>query len=164
MALFEKFGEMDSAEELKAAAQGLLNEGDTESLKALALENGFDEEDAEDWEDFGVEISRTEAAVCKLKVEEKALALPASILISDWVDYVRKMAMEDESIAIEVRKKDKSLANCIGKIMKNAFENQWTVPAEIKKESGVNASKITFGIPSETMTRKLIREYYGGKA
>ena len=70
MALFEKFGEMNSAEELERAAAGLIAEGDKESLLILAQENGFDEEDVEDWLDFGCEISITEAAVGKLKVEE----------------------------------------------------------------------------------------------
>ncbi len=164
MALFEKFGEMNSAEELKMAAEGLLKEGDMKSLKALAIENGFEEEDVEDWEDFGVEISPVEAAVGKLKVETEALGLPKTILINDWIDYVSKMAMEDTEIAKAVRTKEKSLADCIGKIMTKAFENQWKVPVEVTKNAKVGASKVTFGIPSEIETRKIIREYYGGKA
>lgn len=161
MALFEKFGEMDSAEELVKAAEGLINEGDKDSLLILAQENGFDEEDVEDWLDFGCEISITEAAVGKLKVEEKELALPADILIHDWVDYVRKMSLEDVNIAKAVRTKEKNLADCIGKIMRRAFENQWAVPADITKKTDVSA-RVTFGIPSEIATRKIIREYYGG--
>ena len=119
MALFEKFGEMDSAEELVMAAEGLINEGDKDSLLVLAQENGFDEEDVEDWLDFGCEISITEAAVGKLKVEEKELALPTDILIHDWVDYVRKMSLEDVNIAKAVRTKEKNLADCIDLITSN---------------------------------------------
>ena len=162
MALFEKFGEMESAEELQKAAEGLLEEGDIDSLKELAKENGFDEDDVEDWQDFGVEISPVEAAVGKLKVEAQALALPKDILINDWVDYVRKMALEDETIAKSVRTKAKSLAECVGKIMAKAFENQWTVPKEVEKNTKIGAGKVTFGVPSEIETRKIIREYYGG--
>ena len=163
MALFEKFGEMNSAEELERAAAGLIAEGDKESLLILAQENGFDEEDVEDWLDFGCEISITEAAVGKLKVEEKELALPTDILIHDWVDYVRKMSLEDVNIAKAVRTKEKNLADCIGKIMRRAFENQWSVPANITEKTKTSA-RVTFGIPSEIATRKIIREYYGGKA
>ena len=47
--MFEKFGEFDSAEELNMCAEGLRNEGDEESLIALAEENGIDGEDAEDF-------------------------------------------------------------------------------------------------------------------
>ena len=163
MALFEKFGEFNSAEELTMAAEGLIKEGDQESLLILAKENGFDEDDVEDWLDFGAEISDEEAAVGKLKVEEEDLHLPADILIHDWVDYVRKMSLEDVNIAKAVRTKEKSLADCIGKIMRRAFENQWSVPANITEKTKTSA-RVTFGIPSEIATRKIIREYYGGKA
>ena len=44
--LFEKFGEMGSAKELNMCADGFHEEGDIESLKAFAVENGFTEEDA----------------------------------------------------------------------------------------------------------------------
>lgn len=47
--MFDKFGEFDSAEELNLAADGFLKEGDIESLRALAEENGIDFEDAEDY-------------------------------------------------------------------------------------------------------------------
>ena len=162
MALFEKFGEFNSAEELTMAAEGLIKEGDKESLLILAKENGFDEDDVEDWLDFGAEISDEEAAVGKLKVEEEDLHLPASSLIHDWVDYIRKMSIEDNTIAKAVRSKEKSLMECISEIMQKSFENQWAVPSKIAKL--VNAGRVTFGVTNEAATRKLIREYYGGKA
>ena len=37
MALFEKFGEMNSAEELVMAAEGLIEEGDKDSLLILFM-------------------------------------------------------------------------------------------------------------------------------
>ena len=48
MALFERFGEFDSVEELNMTAEGLKAEGDLESLKILAVENGLDAADAEE--------------------------------------------------------------------------------------------------------------------
>ena len=39
--MFEKFGEFDSFEEINELAENLFNEGDTESLKAMASENGI---------------------------------------------------------------------------------------------------------------------------
>ena len=47
--MFEKFGEFHSAAELNEAAAGFLEEGDRESIFALAQENGLDREDAEDY-------------------------------------------------------------------------------------------------------------------
>ena len=47
--LFERFGEFDSVEELNMTAEGLKEEGDLESLKVLAEENGLDAADAEDY-------------------------------------------------------------------------------------------------------------------
>ena len=49
--MFDKFGEFDSFEELNKAAEGLLKEGDLESLRALAEENGIDCADTEDYID-----------------------------------------------------------------------------------------------------------------
>ena len=49
MQMFDKFGEFNSAEELNMAAEGLLKEGDTKSLKELAEENGIEIEDVEDY-------------------------------------------------------------------------------------------------------------------
>lgn len=49
MALFEKFGEFNSVEELNLAAEGFKNEGDIESLKELAAENGIELDDVEDY-------------------------------------------------------------------------------------------------------------------
>ena len=47
--LFDKFGEFNSVEELNKAAAGQLAEGDTEALKALAKENGIDDEAVSDY-------------------------------------------------------------------------------------------------------------------
>lgn len=42
--LFERFGELGSAKEINELAENLLNEGDVESLKAMAKENGISED------------------------------------------------------------------------------------------------------------------------
>ena len=39
--MFERFGEFDSYKELNEAAEGQFNEGDEESLRILAAENGI---------------------------------------------------------------------------------------------------------------------------
>lgn len=71
--MFDKFGEFDSAEELNKTADGLLNEGDIDSLKELAKENGIDEEDVQDYIDGNTEDLATVsmAAFGRLSVEEQ---------------------------------------------------------------------------------------------
>lgn len=68
--MFEKFGFLKSVEELNAAAEGFLKEGDTESIKLLAGENGIDAEDAADYADGLLEkfATPTEAAIGRLFV------------------------------------------------------------------------------------------------
>lgn len=39
--MFDKFGEFDSFSEINELAENLLNEGDIESLKVVAKENGI---------------------------------------------------------------------------------------------------------------------------
>ena len=39
--LYEKFGELNSAQEINELAENLFNENDIESLKELAKENGL---------------------------------------------------------------------------------------------------------------------------
>lgn len=71
--MFEKFGEFDSVQELNEAADGLLNEGDIESLKELAKENGIDEADVQDYIDGYSEDMATVsmAAFGRLSAEEQ---------------------------------------------------------------------------------------------
>lgn len=76
--MFEKYGEFDSCRELNAAAEGLKVEGDKQSLISLALENGIDKEDAEDYllgymKELTTPLS---AALGRLKAQKKASKIP----------------------------------------------------------------------------------------
>ena len=68
--MFEKFGFMDSVEKINMAAEGFRNEGDMESLLAMAEENGFDEEDARDYGDGLIDefASQMTAAIARMNV------------------------------------------------------------------------------------------------
>lgn len=100
------------------------------------------------------------AAMGKLDVECGSLKLAG--LMNDWVEYIRGLCMEDEMVAHQVRKKGKSLKQCIAEILKYAFKNQVPVDKEIIKAAGVNAGKVTFGDPDMGTAKKLIRDYYLG--
>ena len=162
MALYGKFGEFDSADRLNELAENLLKEGDKASIKALAKENGIPEEFAKMFisGDIPVLCDVQTAAVGKIDVEAKELK-PQDIM-ADWVEYIKAVSMEDEAMAVAVRKKDKSLKGCIAALLKWSFGHQQPVDKDILKEAKVSASKVTLGIPGQATARKLIRGYYGG--
>ena len=160
--MFERFGEFDSYEEINRAAEGLRAEGDIESLKVLAEENGLDPDDAQEYVELNyVEFcNETMAALGKIKVE--SAELKPKDLMEDWVDYLETIIMDESDIAQAVRKKNKNLAGMMAALLKWSYEHQQTVPQEIVKAAGVSASKVTFGIPSMADAKRIIREYYLG--
>lgn len=160
MKLFEKFGEMNSTTEINELADNLLNENDVESIKILAKENGIGEEYVELF--LAMEIyelcDQETAALGKIEVEEADLK-PKEIMI-DWIDYLKCEVTEDPELAIAVRKKGKSLKGMIGHLLKWSFGHQQQIDKEIIKAAGVNAGKVTLGIPGAANVKRLIREYY----
>lgn len=160
--MYDKFGEFDSWEEINKAAAGLKEEGDEKSLVALAIENGIDKEDAEDYIDGAVDklCNPLIAALGKIAVEEKELK--AKDIMEDWVNYIRTLCSEDENIALGVRKKDKNLKGCIGQLLSWSFKHQQNVDKDIIKAAGISANKVTLGIPGIRTAHQLIKEYYGG--
>ena len=158
--MFDRFGEFDSASELNMCAEGLRNEGDIESLIALAVENGIDKEDAEDYADRCVDkLSNTlMAALGKINVECQELK-PKEIM-EDWVEYIKMQCMESEMMAVAVRRKGKSIKGCIAELLKWSFKNQIPVDKDVLKAAGVNASRVTLGIPGMGTAKKIIMDYY----
>lgn len=158
--MFEKFGEFNSAEEINMSAEGLLKEGDLESLKILAQENGIDVEDAEDYADGCMDklVNPLMAAYGKLDVESKELNVYE--IMADWIQYIRVRCSEDEKMALAVREKGKSLKGCIAEILKWSFKNQYEVPKDILQAAGVNAGRCTLGIPGMARVKEIITGYY----
>ena len=160
--MFEKFGNM-TTEELNLAAAGLKEEGDIASLKTLALENGLDEADAEDYADGLTEefASPLIAALGKLKVEEEVLK-PEGIM-NDWIGYIRFEVSQNPDMQISVRDKGKSLTGCIGALLAWSFKHQWEVPKEIVEAAGLKITyKVTLGEPDMRQAKAIISDYYGG--
>lgn len=157
--MFEKFGEMGSCEELNILAENLFNEGNMESLKALAAENGL-----ADMADLYLEGETPElcdalsAAIGK--IEKECEDLKPKEIMEDWVDYIKNQCMEHDDIARAVRKKGKSLKGCIAALLKWSFGNQQQIDKEIIKAAGVSAGRVTLGIPGMARAKKIIREYY----
>ncbi len=161
--MFDRFGEFDSVEELNAAAEGQKAEGDMEALEALAVENGLDPEDAEDYmnEDVAQLANPRMAAFGKLKVE--AEHVKCAEIMGDWLDYIKDQCMEREEVARAVRKKSKSLEGCIAEILKWSFAHQIPVDSHITSVAGVTANRVTIGIPGMATVKKIITKYYLGR-
>lgn len=162
--MFDKFGEFDSYEELNRAADGFLAEGDLDSLKAMAEENGLSPDDTEDYISGDVDMLSTQltAALGKIAVEEKVLK-PKDIML-DWVNYIQAECMDQPELAAAVRRKGKTVKGCIGALLKWAFSHQITIDKDILDAAGVKAGKVTLGMPGYVEARKIIRKYYLGGA
>ena len=158
--MFEKFGELNSFGEINELAENLFNEGDIDSLKEVAKENGIQEEIVEMYlqGDIPVLCDAMTAAVGKIEVEAEELK-PKEIM-EDWVEYLKAQCMEDEILAHQVRKKGKTLKGCIGAMLKWSFGHQQPIDKDIIKAAGVTAGGVTLGIPGMGRAKKIIREYY----
>lgn len=161
--MFDKFGEFDSYEEINELAENLFNEGDMESLKAMAEENGIQKEFVEMYMqgDLPMLCDSLTAAIGKIEVE--AGELKPKEIMEDWVEYLKGQCMENEETALAVRRKGRSLKGCIGELLKWSFKNQIGIDKEILKAAGVTASRVTLGIPGMGRAKKIIRDYYVGK-
>lgn len=159
--MFDKFGEFDSWQEINLAAAGQKDEGDTEALMELAIENGIDREDVQDYLDGVVQelCNPVIAAMGKLKVEEDDLE-PVDIM-KDWVNYIRTLCATNETICLAVRLKSKSLKGCIAELLRYAWKHQYDIDKDIIKAAGVSGN-VKLGMPGMREAHRIIREYYGG--
>jgi len=158
--MFEKYGEFDSAEEINEAVKAQLEQGDTTAIMEIALENGIDKEDAEDFIDGVVPelVTPLMAALGKLEIEAKEMKLYE--IMEDWFSYIKIRCQEEETMARAVRRKGKSLQGCIGALLQWSFKNQHPIDKDIMKAAGVTAGRCTLGIPGMKMAKKIITEYY----
>ena len=160
--MFDKFGEMNSYTEINELAANLLQEGDLDSLKELAKENGIPDDYVEMYLEEVIPslCDSTSAAIGKIDVE--CMKLKPKELMLDWVEYIKGLCMENEMIAHQIRKKGKTLQGCMAVLLEYSFKNQITVDKAITKAAGVSANKVTFGIPGMAKAKELIRDYYMG--
>ncbi len=168
--MFDKFGEFNTVEEINNVAADLKEKEKESELVSLALENGLDKEDAEDFYAGDIEELATvrTAAVGKLKVEAEDLELKGIVL--DWKDSVVEMCMEDEQLCIAVRKKDKCLRDCMARLIRFAFENKVQISNKIVNATQVSVNgkvqplrgPLYLGFPNKAEVKKIIKEYYVG--
>lgn len=157
--MFEKYGEMSSAEEINKKAEHFKSTGDKEGLIGFTIENGLDKEDAEDFMSGELSELTTQllAAFGKLKVETEDLK-PYEIM-NDWIEYIRIRCQESEGMAAAVRRKGKSLKGCIAALLKWSFENAKEVDKDVMKAAGIKM-RCTLGIPGMATAKQIITDYY----
>lgn len=161
--MFEKFGELNSFGEINELAENLFNEGDTESLKAMAKENGIQNEFVQMYLQGDIPVLCDPLTAAMGKIDVEVAELKPKEIMEDWVEYLRGQCMENEILAYQVRKKGKSLKGCIAALLKWSFSNQQQIDKDIIKVAGVSAGKVTLGIPGMTRAKQIIKDYYMGE-
>lgn len=161
--MFDKFGEMGSAEEINETAVNLRKEGDLENIRELAKENGIDTEVAELFITGDILYLCDDMSAAIGKIEIEAVALKPVEIMADWVEYLKSKCFEDAAMAQAVRRKGKTLKGAIAALLKWSFQNQQSVDKDIIKAAGVSAQKVTLGIPGMAKAKQIMREYYLGK-
>lgn len=165
--MWDRFGELDSAEEINRIAAAELQEGDIDALKALAEENGMDKDDVEDYIDGLIDTLTTPelAAVGKLDVEMEHLDIKG--ILRDWVDELKAEIMRDREFAIAIRRKGKSLAGYIALTAEIGYTNRAAVHKEIVAKTTtiknmMGSHEFSIGIPTRTERKQLMHTYYEG--
>lgn len=161
-----KFGIFNTIEDLNRAAAAQKSEGDDEALIALAVENGLDKEDAEDYIDDITDSLCTPymAAVGKLELEAKELKLESQL--KDWKDFVVQMVMESKSeeLCNAIFSPEKQLFNVLAAGMKLASKNRIKVNSKIIKAAGLPESAAYIGMCGRDELKKIVTDYYLGGA
>ena len=152
--MFEKFGEMDSYTEINELAENLFNEGDTESLKIMAKENGIQNEFVQMYLQGDIPALCDSLTAAMGKIDVEVAELKPKEIMEDWVEYLRGQCMENEILAHQVRKKGKSLKGCIAALLKWSFSNQQQIDKDIIKAAGDSAGRMTLGIPGMARAKK----------
>lgn len=158
--MFERFGEFDSAAEINETAVNLRKEGDTESMKVLAEENGIDKDVLEVFLEGTLLYLCDDMTAAIGKIEVEAKEVKCAEIMEDWVEYIKAQCFEKQEVARAVRRKEKSLRGCIAALLTWSFKHQEPVDKEIMKAAGVTAGRCTLGIPGMARAKKIITDYY----
>ena len=158
--MFDQFGEFNSYTEINELAENLFNEGDLESIKIVAKENGIPQEIVDMYLNGEVPMLCDALTAALGKIEVEAEVLKPKEIMEDWVEYLKGQCMESEILAHQVRKEGKSMKGMLAELLKWSFKNQQSIDKDILKAAGVNASKVTLGIPGMGRAKQIIKEYY----
>lgn len=169
----KKFGIFNTVEELNRAAAAQKAEGDLEALIGLAVENGLEKEDAEDYMDSDdpeeTLCNETMAAIAKLKLEEQDLHLESQL--KDWKEFIVQMILEypaqhkeedGAALANAVFNPDKHLLDVLAAGMKLASEHRIKVDKRIIEAAGLPERAGDIGSIGRDEFKKIVLDYYMG--
>ena len=88
--MFEKFGELNSFGEINELAENLFNEGDTESLKAMAKENGIQNEFVQMYLQGDIPVLCDPLTAAMGKIDVEVAELKPQEIMEDWVEYLNQ--------------------------------------------------------------------------
>ena len=162
--MFDKFGEFNSVEELNMAAEGFLKEGDTESLYAMAEENGIDKEDAEDYVNGDTEVFSTlsMAVYGRIAVQEKEIAKSknqSKKMINMVILNMTKAIMTDSEMQKGIMKKGKRITE-IMELMKNEAEKHQSGMTGVSCGTDRELQNIIYAYFVDENAEKVIKELY----
>lgn len=158
--MFDKFGELDSYKEINELADNLFNEGDIDSIRIVAKENGIEGEMVQMFLDGDIPFLCDPLTAALGKIEIEAAELKPKEIMEDWVEYLKSQCGEKEQIALQVRRKGKSLKGMIGALLGWSFKNQIPIDKDIIKKAEISAGRVTLGIPDMGRAKKIIEDYY----
>ena len=92
--MFEKFGELNSFGEINELAENLFNEGDTESLKAMAKENGIQSDFVDMYLQGEIPVLCDQLTAALGKIDVEVAELKPKEIMEDWVEYLRGQCMK----------------------------------------------------------------------
>ena len=160
--MFEQFGEFDSYAEINKAAEGQKAEGDTEALKKLAEENGLSDYDVNQYLEGKSETLCTPVSAALGKIDIESKELKPQHIETDWIEYIQQQAVENENFALAVRKKNKSIFECEGELLKYAKDHMFK-PHKKVLDCAKFTGNVKLGMPGWAREKKIIKEYYLGR-
>ena len=161
----KKFGTFKTIEELNRAAAAQKQEGDFEALEALALENGFVKEDAEDYFETGMEPFCTPLLAAQAKLDQEAKELKLESQLLDWKNFIAAFCAGNDVLCEAVFSPDKHLLDVLAAALKLASKNRIMVDKRIIKAAGLPDSAAQIGMVGRDELRKIVMDYYvDGKA
>lgn len=100
-----------------------------------------------------------EDAIKKLDTESEKYKLGG--ILEEWKDQIIEMAASDEAIRDGIEKH--TIAEVLGKALKEGFDGKIVVHEDIIKAAGLKPDKsrpIYIGVPTRARIKKIIREVY----
>lgn len=165
--MYKEFG---SVAELNGIAESLRKAGKEKEIMDLAIQQGIDEDEAQDYIDGIVDPFATKNMACfgKLRMKEQELKLEG--IFKDWTDEIRVTVLQNQELVEKIY--TKSLEGCLAEILTESFKTKSKIPAKIAELATMTVNGTEWkmkkpayiNIPSTKQVRMIIQRYYRRKA